>query len=81
MAEAKILKLTPGAALVAIKPFGRQFGSKLAYIKKEESDAVGDIIEIPEGFTFKDYRVWNKDTETMELVMSGDVVCQTLEWA
>jgi hypothetical protein len=82
MAQAKIIKLTEKSTLVSITPNGRQFGSKLAYIRQADGDTVGATIEIADGYTFVDFKVWNPDTDTMEVVTTKDgVVCQTLEWA
>ena len=82
MALAKIIKLTEKSTLVSITPNGRQFGSKLAYIRQAEGDTEGATIEIADGYTFVDFKVWNPDTETMVVVTTKDgVVCQTLEWA
>jgi hypothetical protein len=82
MALAEIRKLTEKYTLVAIAKNNREKPNKLAYILKDESDAVGATIQLEDGFKFVDFYVWNPETGTMEVVTTNDgVVCQTLEWA
>lgn len=81
MAKGIIRTLTPKCTLVSLEPNERQLKSTLVYIKRDESDEVGDIIDIQEGFKIVPFFVYDQEQgiEVRVTTKSG-IGCNTLEW-
>ena len=81
MATATIIKLTPKCSLVSLRANERQLKSTLVYIKKEESDEVGDIIDIQDGYKVVPFFAYDEEQGVeVRVTTNSGIGCNTLEW-
>lgn len=80
MATGTILKLTPKCSLVSLRSNERQLKSTLVYIRKDESDEVGDTIDIQEGYKIVPFFVLDEQGVEARVTTESGIGCNTLEW-
>lgn len=80
MATATIVKLTPKCSLVSLRANERQLKSTLVYIKKDDSDQVGDIIDIQEGYKIVPFFVLDEQGVEARVTTESGIGCNTLDW-